>query len=104
MSAKDHGRSKKSGGRTRVALLVPSSNTVMENDLHRGLPSDRFTVHTDRMFLVETTREAESRMIEEFARPAAKDVGTTLRISSSSGARLRDRFSGSTTTQRFAGN
>ena len=78
MSVKDHGKSKKSGGRTRIALLVPSSNTVMENDLHRGLPPDRFTVHTDRMFLVETTREAETRMIEEFARPAAKDVGTTL--------------------------
>jgi maleate isomerase len=65
------------GRRTRIALLVPSSNTVMENDLHRALPSDRFTVHTDRMLLLEATREAEIRMIEEYARPAAKDVGTT---------------------------
>lgn len=62
--------------RIRVALLVPSSNTVMENDLHRGLPSDRYTVHTDRMYLVETTREAELRMIEEFAPQAASDLGT----------------------------
>jgi maleate isomerase len=63
-------------GRIRVALLVPSSNTVMENDLHAALPHDRFTVHTDRMFLVETTREAEMRMIEGYAQAAARDVGT----------------------------
>ena len=69
--------SDKAGRRVRVALLVPSSNTVMENDLHRALAPDRFTVHTDRMYLVETTREAEVAMIEEHARPAAKDVGTT---------------------------
>ena len=67
----------KAARRVRVALLVPSSNTVMENDLHRALAPDRFTVHTDRMYLVETTREAEVAMIEEHARPAAKDVGTT---------------------------
>jgi maleate isomerase len=64
------------GRRIRVALLVPSSNTVMENDLHAALPRDRFTVHTDRMFLVETTREAETRMIEDHAQSAAKHVGT----------------------------
>jgi maleate isomerase len=64
------------GRRIRIALLVPSSNTVMENDLHAGLPRERFTVHTDRMFLVETTREAETRMIEDYAQAAAKDVGT----------------------------
>ncbi len=63
--------------RTRVALLVPSSNTVMENDLHQALPRERFTVHTDRMYLVETTRDAEVAMIEHHARAAAKDVGTT---------------------------
>jgi maleate isomerase len=60
----------------RIALIVPSSNTVMENDLHAALPRDRFTVHTDRMFLVETTREAETRMIDDYARAAAKDIGT----------------------------
>ncbi len=62
--------------RARIALIVPSSNTVMENDLHRGLPPDRYTVHTDRMYLVETTREAEIRMIENFASQAASDLGT----------------------------
>jgi len=59
----------------RIALIVPSSNTVMENDFHRALPKDRYTVHTDRMYLVETTRDAEIRMIE-LARPAAADLGT----------------------------
>ncbi|HVR55537.1 MAG TPA: aspartate/glutamate racemase family protein [Pseudolabrys sp.] len=63
--------------RNKIALLVPSSNTVMENDLHSALPKDRYTVHTDRMYLVETTREAESVMLEKFAKPAASDVGTT---------------------------
>ncbi len=60
----------------RVALLVPSSNTVMENDLHAALPKNQFTVHTDRMYLVETTRQAEQRMIEEYAPSAAADLGT----------------------------
>ena len=64
------------GRKIRIGLLVPSSNTVMENDLHAGLPKDRYTVHTARMYLEETTREAEIRMIEEFAPKAAKDVGT----------------------------
>ena len=63
--------------RKKIALLVPSSNTVMENDLHSALPKDRYTVHTDRMYLVETTREAEQLMLEKYARPAASDVGTT---------------------------
>ncbi|MEP9369185.1 hypothetical protein [Xanthobacter sp. VNH20] len=59
----------------RIALIVPSSNTVMENDFHRALPKDRFTVHTDRMYLIETTREAEIAMID-LAGAAAKDLGT----------------------------
>ncbi|MET0443483.1 MAG: hypothetical protein ABW151_02795 [Pseudorhodoplanes sp.] len=62
--------------RKRIALLVPSSNTIMENDLHSALPKQQFTVHTDRMYLIETTREAEIRMIEDFAEAAAKDLGT----------------------------
>jgi maleate isomerase len=62
--------------RIRVALLVPSSNTVMENDLHSALPKDRFTVHTDRMFLTETTREKEVEMVERYAPQAAKDLAT----------------------------
>lgn len=59
----------------RVGLLVPSSNTVMEVDLYRHLPG-HFTLHTARMYLEETTREAEKRMIEEFAPQAAASVKT----------------------------
>src|SRR5215469_10861200 len=65
----------KRGQTIRVGLLVPSSNTVMENDLHRGLPAS-YTVLTGRMYLIETTREAEIKMIEEYAPKAAADIGT----------------------------
>ncbi|HWB44649.1 MAG TPA: hypothetical protein VG900_04350 [Hyphomicrobiaceae bacterium] len=64
------------GRKTRIALLVPSSNTVMENDLHAALPKQKFNVHTGRMYLVETTREAEIAMIENYAPKAADDLGT----------------------------
>jgi maleate isomerase len=60
----------------RVGLLVPSSNTVMEVDFHRRLPSSRFTVHTGRMYLEETTPEAESDMLDHHVDPAARDLGT----------------------------
>ncbi|MCL1483741.1 MULTISPECIES: aspartate/glutamate racemase family protein [unclassified Marinobacter] len=66
----------KSDRRIRVALLVPSSNTVMENDLHSALPKDHYTVHTDRMYLTETTREKELEMIERYAPQAASDLAT----------------------------
>jgi maleate isomerase len=71
----DEGSATKRAKLIRVGLVVPSSNTVMENDLHRGLPAT-YTVHTGRMYLVETTREAEIKMIEEYAPKAAADVGT----------------------------
>ncbi len=67
---------RKKDQRIRVALLVPSSNTVLENDLHAALPKSSFTVHTDRMYLVETTKEKEIEMIENFAPQAASDLGT----------------------------
>ena len=60
----------------RVGLLVPSSNTVMEVDFHRRLPASRFTVHTGRMYLEETTPEAESAMLDHHVMPAARDLGT----------------------------
>lgn len=60
----------------RIALITPSSNTVLENDLHAALPKSLFTIHTARMYLIETTREAEIRMIEEHAPKAAADLGT----------------------------
>ena len=60
----------------RVGVLVPSSNTVMEDDMHRGLPQDRFSVQTARMHLVETTPEAERTMVDETAPGAARLLGT----------------------------
>lgn len=61
----------------RVGLLVPSSNSVMEVDFYRNLAQDT-TVHTGRMFMVDTTVEGESRMLDEFTMPAAEAVGTAL--------------------------
>jgi maleate isomerase len=61
----------------RIALLVPSSNTVLENDIHRALPLEKYTTHTARMYLVATTREAEIEMMSLYAPKAAADVATT---------------------------
>jgi maleate isomerase len=59
----------------RVGLMVPSSNTMMEPDFAAGLGSD-VTLHTARMFLEDTTAAGENRMLDEFALPAARDLGT----------------------------
>ena len=59
----------------RVGLMVPSSNTVMETDFHREL-QEACSVHTARMYLVETTRDAELEMIKQHAPAAARDLGT----------------------------
>jgi maleate isomerase len=59
----------------RIGLLVPSSNTVLEPDFYRNLPAG-FSLHTGRMYLEITTAEGESRMLDEFAIPAARDVAT----------------------------
>ena len=48
----------------RVGLLVPSSNATMERDFHKNLPENVY-VATSRMFLDETTKQAEIRMLEE---------------------------------------
>ncbi len=47
----------------RIGLIVPSSNTVMEPDLHRCLGTT-CTISTSRIYLQEVTREAERRMLE----------------------------------------
>jgi maleate isomerase len=47
----------------------------METDLHRELRGE-CSVHTARMFLVDTTREAELEMVERHAPIAARDLGT----------------------------
>lgn len=59
----------------RIGLLVPSSNSVMEVDFYRHVPSGT-TVHTARMFMEDTTVEGESRMLDEFCFPAAHALAT----------------------------
>ena len=64
----------------RVGLIVPSSNTIMEEDFHRGV-EDGIEVYTARMFLEETTREGEERMVGE-SLPLAAEMIRTLKPSS----------------------
>ena len=63
------------GERRRIGLLVPSSNSVMEVDFNRNVPEGH-SVHTGRMYMEEATPEDESRMLDEFAAPAARAVAT----------------------------
>ncbi len=66
---------KNGGGPFRVGLLVPSSNNTMEMDFHRELPGD-IEIATARMFLPETTKEAEIEMIDRWLEPASRDLAT----------------------------
>jgi maleate isomerase len=59
----------------RVGLMIPSSNTMMEVDFARDLPPGA-ALHTARMFMQDTTPAGENRMLDEFALPAARDLGT----------------------------
>ncbi len=59
----------------RVGLMIPSSNTMMEVDFVRDLPPGT-ALHTARMFMEDTTAAGENRMLDEFALPAARDLGT----------------------------
>lgn len=63
------------GTRPRVGLLIPSSNLVMERDLHREL-DPWAEVHTARMYMVETTRDGEQSMLDVEAEPAARRIAT----------------------------
>ncbi len=63
------------GGPFRVGLLVPSSNNTMEMDFHRELP-EALEIATARMFLPETTKEAEIEMIDRWLTPASRDLAT----------------------------
>jgi maleate isomerase len=63
------------GDVARVGLMIPSSNTAIETDFARDLPPE-WTLHTARMYMEDTTAAGENRMLDEFALPAARDVGT----------------------------
>jgi len=64
-----------SGRPARVGLMIPSSNTMMEPDFARDLPPGT-ALHTARMYMEDTTPAGENRMLDEFALPAARDLGT----------------------------
>jgi maleate isomerase len=59
----------------RLGLMIPSSNTMMEADFIHNAPAGT-SVHTARMYMEETTADGENRMLDEFALPAARDLGT----------------------------
>ncbi len=61
--------------RTRMGLIVPSTNTVAETDFWRAAP-EGMSVHTSRMLIQDTTAEDEKRMIEESLPGAARDLAT----------------------------
>jgi len=69
------------GGRLRIGLLVPSSNTTMEPELYRMAPGG-VSIHSARMGLEEVTPEALVRMAEDAGRGArllaTADVGLIL--------------------------
>jgi maleate isomerase len=60
----------------RIGLIVPSSNTVMEQDFHRHI-GIAGVVSTTRIFLEDVTREAEVRMLEEDLPQAVERIRTT---------------------------
>jgi maleate isomerase len=60
---------------TRIGLIVPSSNTVMEPDLYRRLPAAS-TLHVGRVYLEDTTAEAEAVMLDEHLSPTIRDLAT----------------------------
>lgn len=59
----------------RVGVVIPSSNTVMEVDLYRGVPAGA-TVHTARMYMVETTPEGEAAMLDDHLPAAIRDLAS----------------------------
>jgi maleate isomerase len=61
--------------RTRVGVIVPSSNTVVELDFQRANPGT-ISTHFARAFLAETTVTAERVMIEKHVPQAAIDLGS----------------------------
>jgi len=48
----------------RLGLVVPSSNTVMEVDFYTHIP-ENITLHVSRMYIKQTTKEEEERMIDD---------------------------------------
>lgn len=60
---------------TNIGLIVPSSNTVMEEDFHCRFERP-VTVVTTRIFLEDVTREAEETMLAEDLPRALRTIST----------------------------
>jgi maleate isomerase len=60
----------------RVGLIVPSSNTVMEPDMHRHL-GNTCAVSTSRTLLRQATTEDETRMVREELPRSIQLIATT---------------------------
>lgn len=61
--------------RRRVGLIVPSSNTVVEEDFIHSVPA-HMTIHSARMRLLETTEPALWTMIREHLPRAVEDIAS----------------------------
>ncbi|HZU05910.1 MAG TPA: Asp/Glu racemase [Chloroflexota bacterium] len=59
----------------RVGVVVPSSNTTVEADFARSLPPG-VTLHAARMYLAETTVEAERQMLLHHVPAAVRDLAS----------------------------
>jgi maleate isomerase len=59
----------------RIGVIIPSSNTTVEPDFRRNLPSGA-EVFSARMFLAETTEAAERSMIFDYAPQAIRDLAS----------------------------
>jgi maleate isomerase len=60
---------------SRIGLIIPSSNTVMEVDFYRNLPN-HITLHTDRIYIVNTSIDQQKKMIDNYLPEALKNINT----------------------------
>jgi len=60
---------------SRIGLIVPSSNTVMEVDFYRNLPNN-ITLHTDRIYIVNTAIDQQKKMLDNYLMDAVRDIAT----------------------------
>jgi maleate isomerase len=70
-----HADDRMGAGTRRLAVIVPSSNSVVERDFVRGVPPGT-TIHTARAYLAHTTRIAEEEMLSVHVERAAAELAT----------------------------
>jgi maleate isomerase len=87
---------------SRIGVLIPSSNTVMERDLHHELDAVA-EVHTARMYLADVTPDGEQRMLDEEVLPAARRLATIDPDFMVFGCTSADALHGAAYSARLAG-